>query len=73
MNQKDREYMEKLGVRVWGVGASVAVGAQALTDLRGILKFGIGVLLTLGLSFAGYVTVEMRNVDIRLIEVERRV
>mgnify|MGYP001330855494 FL=1 len=73
MNQKDREYMEKLDVRLRGVETSVAVGAQALTDLRGILKFGIGVLLTLGLSFAGYVTVEMRDVDIRLIEVERRV
>lgn len=64
--------MEKLDVRLRGVETSVAVSTQKLDDLQGVLKFGIGVLLTLGISFAGYVTVEMRNVDDRLIEVERQ-
>lgn len=70
MNQKDREYMEKLDGRLRDVETSVAVSAQMLVDLKSILKFGIGVLLSLGLTFAGYVTVEMRLLDERLYEVE---
>lgn len=73
MNQKDREYMEKLDIRLRGVETSVAVSTQKLDDFQGVIKFGIGVLLTLGISFAGYVVLEIRNVDSRLISVERRV
>lgn len=73
MNQKDREYMEKLDIRLRGVETSVAVSTQKLDDFQGVIKFGIGVLLTLGISFAGYVVLEIRNVDSRLISVERQV
>jgi len=73
MNQKDREYMEKLDIRLRGVETSVAVSTQKLDDFQGVIKFGIGVLLTLGISFAGYVVLEIRNVDSRLISVERQI
>lgn len=65
--------MEKLDIRLRGVETSVAVSTQKLDDFQGVIKFGIGVLLTLGISFAGYVVLEIRNVDSRLISVERRV
>lgn len=64
--------MEKLDGRLRDVETSVAVSAQMLVDLKGILKLGIGVLLSLGLTFAGYVTVEMRLLDERLYEVETK-
>lgn len=65
--------MEKLDIRLRGVETSVAVSTQKLDDFQGVIKFGIGVLLTLGISFAGYVVLEIRNVDSRLISVERQV
>jgi len=65
--------MEKLDIRLRGVETSVAVSTQKLDDFQGVIKFGIGVLLTLGISFAGYVVLEIRNVDSRLISVERQI
>ena len=70
MNQRDREYMEKIDGRLRGVETEVALNSQMLQSLVGLARWGIGVVLSLGLTFGGYVFSEIGEIDDRVHKLE---
>jgi len=70
MNQQDRAYMEKIDGRLRGVEKEVAVNTQTLVDLRGLLRWGIGLMVAISISFGSYVFSELGDIDERVDRLE---
>jgi len=70
MNQQDRAYMEKIDGRLRGVEKEVAVNTQTLIDLRGLLRWGIGLMVAISISFGSYVFSELGDIDERVDRLE---
>ncbi len=62
--------MEKIDGRLRGVEKEVAVNTQTLVDLRGLLRWGIGLMVAISISFGSYVFSELGDIDERVDRLE---